>query len=99
MARRRPSLCFLDSISALTAFRSLSDKPGSRLHDELVRFHQTWYSANLMKGVLYGPQSLDELESLARGKLAVIPDRQAKIEVPAAPPFLVMKDWYSSGPG
>jgi len=65
---------------------TLSDKPGSRLHDELVRFHQTWYSANLMKGVLYGPQSLDELESLARGKLAVIPDRQAKIEVPAAPP-------------
>ena len=38
---------------------TLSDKPGSRLHDELVRFHRTWYSANLMKGVLYGPQSLD----------------------------------------
>ena len=65
---------------------TLSDKPGSRLHDELVRFHQTWYSANLMKGVLYGPQSLDELETLARGELAVIPDRQAKINVPAAPP-------------
>jgi protease III len=65
---------------------TLSDKPGSRLHDELVRFHQTWYSANLMKGVLYGPQSLDELEALAKGELAVIPDRQAKLEIPAAPP-------------
>ena len=65
---------------------TLSDKPGSRLHDELLRFHQTWYSANIMKGVLYGPQSLDELESLARRELAVIPDRKAQVEIPAAPP-------------
>jgi protease-3 len=65
---------------------TLSDKPGSPLHDELIRFHQTWYSANLMKGVLYGPQSLDELEALARGEFAVIPDRQARVAVPAAPP-------------
>lgn len=65
---------------------TLSDKPGSLLHEELVRFHATWYSANLMKGVLYGPQSLDELEALARRELAVIPDRQAKVAVPTAPP-------------
>lgn len=65
---------------------TLSDKPGSRLHDELVRFHRTWYSANLMKGVLYGPQSLDELEALARTALAVIPDRQARVAEPPAPP-------------
>lgn len=65
---------------------TLSDKPGSKLHEELVRFHRTWYSANLMKGVLYGPQSLDELEALARRELAVIPDRQAKVAVPKVPP-------------
>ena len=65
---------------------TLSDKPGSRLHDELVRFHRTWYSANLMKGVLYGPQSLDELERLARTELAVIPDRGAEVVTPAVPP-------------
>ncbi len=65
---------------------TLSDKPGSKLHEELVRFHRTWYSANLMKGVLYGPQSLDELEALARRELAVIPDRQAKVEAPSVPP-------------
>ena len=65
---------------------TLSDKPGSRLHDELVRFHQTWYSANLMKAVLYGPQSLDELEALARKELASIPDRQARVRIPAVPP-------------
>ena len=65
---------------------TLSDKPESRLHDELVRFHRTWYSANLMKGVLYGPQNLDELEALARAELTAIPDRQARVEIPAAPP-------------
>ena len=65
---------------------TLSDKPGSILHEELIRFHQTWYSANLIKGVLYGPQSLDELEALARRELSVIPDRKARIEPPTVPP-------------
>ena len=65
---------------------TLSDKPDSRLHDELVRFHRRWYSANIIKGVLYGPQSLDELEALARRELTVIPDRGARVEIPAAPP-------------
>ena len=65
---------------------TLSDKPGSLLHDELVRFHRAWYSANLMKGVLYGPQSLDELERLARTELTVIPDRGAQVREPAVPP-------------
>jgi protease-3 len=65
---------------------TLSDKPDSRLHDELVRFHHTWYSANLMKGVLYGPQPLDELERLARAELSVIPDRGAQVREPSVPP-------------
>lgn len=65
---------------------TLSDKPGSTLHDELIRFHRTWYSANLMKGVLYGPQSLDELEALARRELAVIADRKAQVRIPEAAP-------------
>lgn len=65
---------------------TLSDKPGSTLHDELIRFHQTWYSANLMKGVLYGPQSLDELEALARRELTAIPDRKAQVKIPEVPP-------------
>jgi len=65
---------------------TLSDKPDSRLHDELVSFHRAWYSANIIKGVLYGPQSLDELESLARSELAAIPNRQAQVKVPVASP-------------
>lgn len=65
--------------------QTLADKPGSLLHEELRRFHRTWYSANVMKGVLYGPQSLDELEHVARRELTVIPDRQARVLPPEAP--------------
>lgn len=64
---------------------TLSDKPGSKLHDELVKFHHTWYSANLMKAVLYGPQSLDELEGLARKEFSAIPNRHAKLPVVTIP--------------
>ncbi|MBQ4796842.1 pitrilysin, partial [Pectobacterium versatile] len=39
---------------------TLSDKPGSKLHDELVNFYQRYYSANLMKGVIYGKLPLPD---------------------------------------
>lgn len=65
---------------------TLSDKPGSILQEELIRFHRTWYCAGLMTAVLYGPQNLDELERLAREELGVIPHRAATVLPPAAPP-------------
>lgn len=64
---------------------TLSDKPGSILHEELVRFHRAWYAAQLIKGVLYGPQSLDELEALARSALAVLPRRDVQVHMPDVP--------------
>ena len=65
---------------------TLSDKPGSILQEELVRFHHTWYCAGLMKAALYGPQTLDELEALARSALAVIPNRRATVVPPTVLP-------------
>ena len=65
---------------------TLSDKPGSVLQEELIRFHRRHYRGNLMKAALYGPQSLDELETLARKELAAIPGDGAEIPAPAAPP-------------
>lgn len=44
---------------------TLSDKPESKLQDELVKFYQTYYSGNLMNGVIYSNKSLDELAKLA----------------------------------
>ncbi len=58
---------------------TLSDKPTSLLQDELIRFHQRYYSANLMVGVLYGNQSASQLAQLAADTFGKIPNRQAHI--------------------
>lgn len=44
---------------------TLRDKPGSKLHDALTAFYHRYYSANLMKAVIYGNQPLPELQKIA----------------------------------
>ncbi|CAK9884340.1 MAG: Protease 3 [Candidatus Erwinia impunctatus] len=44
---------------------TLSDKPGSQLHQSLVDFYQRYYSANLMKAVIYSNASLAEMKLMA----------------------------------
>ncbi|ART63694.1 insulinase family protein [Kushneria marisflavi] len=54
---------------------TLKDHPDQALRDALVTFHETHYDANTMSLVLIGPQSLDELSSLARELFSDVPDR------------------------
>ena len=58
---------------------TLKDKPGSILHEELLKFYNTYYSSNLMKGVLYGPESTEELAVLANNTFGTIPNRKAAV--------------------
>ncbi|AJC65425.1 pitrilysin [Dickeya zeae] len=58
---------------------TLSDKPGSKLHDELVAFYQRYYSANLMKGVIYGKQPLPALATIATSTFGRIANHQASV--------------------
>ncbi|AHG19244.1 protease [Chania multitudinisentens RB-25] len=58
---------------------TLKDKPGSKLHDELLSFYQRYYSANLMMGVLYSNQSLEALAELATRTFGRIPNRDAQV--------------------
>lgn len=44
---------------------TLSDKPGSPVLDALHAFRDRWYSANLMKAVIYSNKPLPELASIA----------------------------------
>ena len=60
---------------------TLSDKPGSPLHGALVAFRDTWYSANLMKAVVYSNKPLPELARIAAQTYGRVPDK--KIEKPA----------------
>ncbi|PVF10196.1 hypothetical protein DBO95_32315, partial [Yersinia pestis] len=54
---------------------TLRDKPDGKLHDELVSFYHRYYSANLMVGVLYSNQSLEQLAQLAADTFGRIPNR------------------------
>lgn len=44
---------------------TLSDKPGSPLRDALLAFYNKYYSANLMRAVIYGNKPLPELAKIA----------------------------------
>lgn len=53
------------------------------MHQAVRDFYAQHYSANIMKLVLYGRQSLDELESLVRAKFGAVKDKQLQ---PLSPP-------------
>ncbi len=55
---------------------TLSDKPDSKLHEELLAFYQRYYSANLMKVAMVSKLPLDEMERLARAHFGSIPNKQ-----------------------
>lgn len=58
---------------------TLQDKPGSVLNDELRKFYDTYYSANIMKLTLVGKQSLPELKALAQKHFSNIPNKNVPL--------------------
>ncbi|AYA42126.1 pitrilysin [Xenorhabdus nematophila] len=64
---------------------TLSDKPESKLQTALIDFYQRYYSANLMKGVIYGNQSIDKLAQMAAETFGRIPNRQASVPAVTVP--------------
>ncbi len=64
---------------------TLRDKPGSKLLDALVAFRDKYYSANLMKAVIYSNKPLPELEKLAVDTYGRVPNKNIEkpvIDVP-----------------
>jgi protease III len=60
---------------------TLKDQPDSVLQDELVKFYQRYYSANIMKLTLVGKQSLTELQALAEKHFLTIPNNNVTLPV------------------
>lgn len=58
--------------------QTLVDQPGMPLYETMLSFYQEHYSANNMKLALFGKQSLDSLEVLAREHFSEIPNRQVE---------------------
>ncbi len=66
------------SYFAVGNLETLADRPGSDIRGELLAFYKKHYSANIMRLVVIGPQSIDELETLVREKFAKVPSHNAK---------------------
>lgn len=64
---------------------TLSDKKNSKLQDELVKFYQKYYSANIMKTVLYSNQPIEKLAKLAEKTFGTVANKNIsvpKVDVP-----------------
>jgi insulysin len=60
--------------------QTLVDAPsanGVDIRDELLKFHQAYYSANLMKLCVLGREPLDELEAMVKDLFSAIPNTDA----------------------
>ncbi|MCK3655122.1 pitrilysin [Pasteurellaceae bacterium Macca] len=66
---------------------TLSDKPNSILQDELVKFYQRYYSANLMKAVLYSNQPAEKLAQLAVKTLGKVENKKLNVPTVDVPLF------------
>jgi len=67
---------------------TLADRPDSSIRDELIQFYNKHYSANIMRLVVMGSQSLDELEALTKPLFSQVPNRSYQREDIAAPLFV-----------
>ncbi|BBT69707.1 MULTISPECIES: pitrilysin [Enterobacteriaceae] len=54
---------------------TLSDKPGSPVYESLLAFRDKYYSANLMKAVIYSNKPLPELAQIAAQTYGRVPDK------------------------
>lgn len=67
---------------------TLQDQSGLTLRDALLQHHARYYSANLMGLSLFGRESLDELEALARRFFAEVPNHAAEPPQTGVPLFV-----------
>lgn len=69
------------------SLETLADRPDSSIRDELVAFYNKHYSANAMRLVILGAQSLDELEALAAPMFSAVPNHSRERSIVKAPFF------------
>ncbi|WP_239017178.1 insulinase family protein [Seongchinamella sediminis] len=69
------------------SLESLADRPGASIRDELLKFYDQHYSANVMRLVVLGTESLDELESLVVPMFSEVPNKDFEHQPIDAPMF------------
>ena len=63
------------STGNLDTLKTTPEKNNLNIRDLVIQFHEQYYSANMMKLVLYGKESLDILEGYALKMFAQIPNK------------------------
>lgn len=66
---------------------TLEDRPGSTVRDELLAFYDKHYSANVMRLVVLGAQSLDDMEALVVPMFSQVPNKSFELANIDAPFF------------
>lgn len=61
---------------------------GIDVRDELLKFHEKWYSANIMCLAVYGKESLEELESMVISRFSEIINKNVESPKWSQHPFL-----------
>ncbi len=69
------------------SLETLADRPEARIREDLLSFYEQHYSANKMRLVVFGAESLDELEAMVVPRFAPVPNRAVATEAIAAPLF------------
>jgi insulysin len=72
---------------SIGSLETLGDRPDASIRDELIRFYKAHYSANVMRLVVLGSESLDELQSLVVPLFSAVPNTAHEREVISAPLF------------
>jgi insulysin len=72
------------AVGNLTTLENTEERP---LRPDLIDFWKTHYSSNLMTLAVYGPQTLDQLEAMVRGRFDRIENRNLNAKVHNEPLF------------
>ena len=72
------------AVGNLTTLENTEERP---LRPDLIDFWKAHYSSNLMTLAVYGPQSLDQLEAMVRGRFDRIENRNLSAKVHDEPLF------------
>jgi len=70
------------------SLESLADRPGQSVRDDLLDFYARHYSANQMRLVVLGRESLKELEGMVEDMFGEVPNRGAELESIDEPLFV-----------
>ncbi len=66
---------------------TLADFDNRPVRDELLAIYQKYYSANIMKLVVFGSESLDELQAMVEPRFSTVANNDVVVAAPAAPLF------------